>query len=671
MTLTLTQSPRPSTTEHELLAATRAGDDRAFEELYSRYQQRISTFVLSKVGDHGRAEDIAQDVFISALRRLRSSDQRIAFKPWIYEIAKNACIDEFRRGARSHEVPLEEDGQVLIDRQPALSVSNTPVVAMESRQRLDDLCGAFGGLSPSHHRLLVMRELEGMSYDEIGDRLDMTRQMVESGLFRARRKLTEEYEELASGQRCEQVQTAIEAGTMRSVASLGLRQRRTFARHLAHCQSCRHVALMAGVDESLLKPRSIAAKIAALLPFPLSRWPRFGGRGDKPGGGRGAGGASAKGGPPSGSGRLAAWALRSRHVASSGPLQSAAGLAEPATSSLTFGPAAAAVAILALAGAGGGVATGLAEGGHARGPVTGSVTVTRAAGRGHLRPPRSGGAAGGGSAASGSAGAGGAHASLAGTGGAGGARSSASGARSKASGTTSGTSGGRPGAAATSSTSSSTTHNGTVARSAGAPGAAGGVVKRAGSTVTRTVSQTGQRLAQGLGKTVSTVGSNAGHTVSGLGNVVSGVGRTVSNIGTVLPSGAGKTVSGLGNTVSTVGNAVSNVGKTVSGVTTSSPGSTVKSTVSGVTSAAQGATSSATSAATGAVSGATSAASSVTQSLGSVTKPLGSATQSAKSAAQRLAGAAQSATSATQPVKSTTQSLGSVVSQPTSGLLAK
>ena len=84
-------------TEHELVAAARAGDDRAFEELYSRYRERILAFILSKVRDHGRAEDIAQEVFISALRRLRASDSEIAFKPWIYEIAKNACIDEFRR----------------------------------------------------------------------------------------------------------------------------------------------------------------------------------------------------------------------------------------------------------------------------------------------------------------------------------------------------------------------------------------------------------------------------------------------------------------------------------------------------------------------------------------------------------------------------------------------
>ena len=187
MTLTMSRTSRPLVcSEQELVAATRAGDDRAFEELYARYRERIFSFILSKVHDHGRAEDIAQEVFMSALRRLRGTDQAIAFKPWLYEIAKNACIDEFRRGSRAREVPLESDGEFVVDRQNAsLSSVPTPPAAVESKQRLNDLRGAFGGLSASHHQLLVMREFEGLSYDEIGSRLDMTRQMVESGLFRA------------------------------------------------------------------------------------------------------------------------------------------------------------------------------------------------------------------------------------------------------------------------------------------------------------------------------------------------------------------------------------------------------------------------------------------------------------------------------------------------------
>src|SRR5215208_891388 len=105
-------APRPSGTEasdHVLVAATRSGDDRAFEHLYERYHRRISSYVYGMVHDHARAEDITQDVFMSALRRMRETDRPIIFKPWIYEIAKNACIDAFRRSKRAEEVSYDAE----------------------------------------------------------------------------------------------------------------------------------------------------------------------------------------------------------------------------------------------------------------------------------------------------------------------------------------------------------------------------------------------------------------------------------------------------------------------------------------------------------------------------------------------------------------------------------
>ena len=201
-------TPRPTACpEHELVAAVRQGHDWAFEELYGRYRTPIGTYVHGMVGDHQRAEDIAQEVFISALRRMRSSEQPIAFKPWVYEIAKNACIDEYRRVQRSREVPLVSDGE---DAEPALcSRGPMPEEAVQGKQRLDDLRGAFRSLSTNHHQVMVMRELEGLSYAQIGERLGMTKPVVESTLFRARRRLSDEYDELVSGRRCEQFQAVI------------------------------------------------------------------------------------------------------------------------------------------------------------------------------------------------------------------------------------------------------------------------------------------------------------------------------------------------------------------------------------------------------------------------------------------------------------------------------
>jgi hypothetical protein len=157
---------------------------------------------------------------------------------------------------------------------------------VEVKQDLDDLCGAFGGLSETHHDILVMRELEGLSYREIGERMGMSRPAVESTLFRARRRLTEEYEELVSGQRCVRIQGIIaiagEAG-----GKVGSRDTRRLARHVAHCQPCRREAIAAGLDAAVLTlPRhKVAAKVAALLPFPPlgRRWGRGAGTGDRDG----------------------------------------------------------------------------------------------------------------------------------------------------------------------------------------------------------------------------------------------------------------------------------------------------------------------------------------------------------------------------------------------------
>ncbi len=260
--------PAPTCSEHDLIAAVRRGDDRAFEVLYSRYHRRIVSYINGMVGDHARAEDIAQDVFISVLRRLRANDRPIVFKPWLYEVAKNACIDEFRRARRAREVPLQRDDDLIGGNPRLVARAPTPETEIESKQKLIDLRGAFRGLSESHHKVIVMRELEGLSYAQIGDELGMSQAVVESTLFRARRRLGEEYEDLVSGRRCQRVRAVVDEGDARAMRSLGLKQRRLIARHLSHCQPCRRHAMLAGVDESLLEQPKRVGKIAALLPIP-------------------------------------------------------------------------------------------------------------------------------------------------------------------------------------------------------------------------------------------------------------------------------------------------------------------------------------------------------------------------------------------------------------------
>jgi RNA polymerase sigma factor (sigma-70 family) len=334
----------------------RRGDDHAFGELYSRYGRRIVSYVFGMLGDHGRAEDVTQEVFISALRRMRATERPIAFKPWIYEIARNACIDEFRRTRRAQEVPLDSSDDSEGSECRLESRSGSPHAALERRQQLDDLRGAFRGLSESHHKIIVLRELEGLSYTEIGERLGMSRPVVESTLFRARRRLGAEYEEIASGRRCEQVHSLIETGGEKAVRALGIRERRRVARHVAHCQPCRRHAHLAGVDDSLLKGPGLAEKIAGLLPIPgFLRW-RRGGAGHKA--------TAASGSHSTG---LAQWMPR------------AAQFADPASPAMGFGRTATAVVAAAVLAGGGVVGTLSTVGGGKHATHAVAVHLTSAA----------------------------------------------------------------------------------------------------------------------------------------------------------------------------------------------------------------------------------------------------------------------------------------------------
>jgi RNA polymerase sigma factor (sigma-70 family) len=318
-------------TDHQLVGAVRHGDERAFEVLYSRYQRRIAGYVYGMVKDYGRAEDITQEVFVSALRRMRETERPIAFKPWIYEIAKNACIDAYRRGRRAEEVSLDADDRLSAsDYGRLVATGPEPDAAVDTQQDLDHLCGAFGGLSDTHHQILVMRELEGLSYQDIGERMGMSRPAVESTLFRARKRLGEEYDELASGARCLRIQAIIaDAGS----TTLGVRDKRKLARHVSHCQPCRRLAAQAGLDIAVPVRTRVAGKIAAWLPLPAFLRMRRGG-GDS---------VAAAGGSGGGHG----WAAHLPAFAE--PLQSG------------WGKAAAGLAALLVAGAGAGVTTTLRD----------------------------------------------------------------------------------------------------------------------------------------------------------------------------------------------------------------------------------------------------------------------------------------------------------------------
>lgn len=249
----------------ELVAGVRAGDHTAFAELYQRYQPSVARFVRARVRDHGRAEDVTQEAFVAALRRLRQTDSEIAFRAWIFEIARNASIDLYRRSSRAEEISMDAAGGLPAADASRLGGSAGPDAWLVRKENFDHFRGALDELSETHHRIIVMRELEGRSYREIGESMQLSQAAVESTLFRARRKLEHEYAQLDSGRRCRLIGAAI--GRLAEGLESD-RDRLRLDRHARRCSACRRQARKLGVEPLLSRRRRLATRAAALLPLP-------------------------------------------------------------------------------------------------------------------------------------------------------------------------------------------------------------------------------------------------------------------------------------------------------------------------------------------------------------------------------------------------------------------
>lgn len=273
-------------TDEQLVEAARAGSDEAFEALFRRYRDRMTGYVRRIVGDAGRAEDIVQEAFMSALRSMRASDREINFRPWMFQIAKNACIDHLRSARRAEEVSINsEDFRSNDERRLAQAMPGTET-SVSRNEEWSNLKQAFGGLPDSQREILALRELGGLSYEEIGGRVGLSRSAVESVLFRARRGLKHEFDEIATGERCR---------TMRHVMAevaegLGtMRDRRKLLGHVRECVQCRREVAAMGLsglavtDRRAGRARRAASRAAALLPLPIFFRPRPAASGGGPG----------------------------------------------------------------------------------------------------------------------------------------------------------------------------------------------------------------------------------------------------------------------------------------------------------------------------------------------------------------------------------------------------
>ena len=174
----------------ELLTAVKAGDTDAYRGLVEKYQGRIYAVVFGMVRNQEVARDIAQDTFVKAYRSLDSFRLESSFYTWLYRIAMNLAIDLTRKGRRQatssfDEAVAQRDGEGIDDPHH----QDSPAMNFERKQLYAVIMDSLDKLPDDQKQILLLRELEGMSYKDISDLLDIPEGTVMSRLFYARKKM--------------------------------------------------------------------------------------------------------------------------------------------------------------------------------------------------------------------------------------------------------------------------------------------------------------------------------------------------------------------------------------------------------------------------------------------------------------------------------------------------
>ncbi len=269
--------------DEQLVSLFRAGSDDAFSVIHERYHARLLAYARQMLRSSGAdAEDALQDVFVRAFKSLRANNRQILLRAWLYRIAHNRCIDELRRPAA---VPTPFDSET----HPALTsgaASQDPSVVAEQSETLARLVADVRTLPAPQRSALLMRELQGLSYQELSETLGVSVPAVKSLLLRARTGLVDL--KIARDTPCGEIMLELA-----EAADRGVRMNARSRRHVRDCQECR---------EFNRDQRGLHKQIAALLPVgPVGKLLGLFGFGGSAGGGVAAGGTAA-GGTAAGSG---------------------------------------------------------------------------------------------------------------------------------------------------------------------------------------------------------------------------------------------------------------------------------------------------------------------------------------------------------------------------------
>ncbi len=176
-----------------LVTRARAGDGEAFRALVVRYQRKVYAVALGIVKDPDLAWDVAQDAFVRVHTHLGEFKGESAFSTWVFRIATHLGIDAVRRERTkskqdvddADELAVAEGGEGIL----ATALGTNPQETALRRELRDKMTEALAQIPEKHRTILVLREVEGLSYEELAERLGINKGTVMSRLFHARKKM--------------------------------------------------------------------------------------------------------------------------------------------------------------------------------------------------------------------------------------------------------------------------------------------------------------------------------------------------------------------------------------------------------------------------------------------------------------------------------------------------
>jgi RNA polymerase sigma-70 factor, ECF subfamily len=177
------------TDDFTLIQAVQAGDHKSFESLVRRYQRQVASQIYLSLGNRDEVEDIAQEVFIRVYQSLHRFKFDGSFYSWIYRITLNLCIDEVRKRKIRKVLSLDFLTEDSLEKNKKVKGHHTPVETMLEEEKKKMIQSALGKLSLEYREVLILREYQDFSYNEIAEALGLTLEAVKSRIFRARTEM--------------------------------------------------------------------------------------------------------------------------------------------------------------------------------------------------------------------------------------------------------------------------------------------------------------------------------------------------------------------------------------------------------------------------------------------------------------------------------------------------